>query len=146
MTSLLLFLYLYSNDDGSHKHGVECKSSISLSVISVVHVFTAEARKVRWCCCLETRPRYELLCNTVVVNPICWDSRSMNLSYSATVPIHCNNVSGLMRNSPDPLPQQWVRVCTSLKNYNDRNQFCLWSTHPRPSLDRVFRVVSHVKQ
>ena len=46
-------------------------------------MFTAEARKVRWCCCSETRPRYELLCNTVVVNPIWWDSRSMTLSYSA---------------------------------------------------------------
>lgn len=65
---------------GSHKHGVVCKSSISLSVISVVHMFTATARKVHRCSCSQTRPHYELLRNIVPVNP-------------ATTPIHCNNES-----------------------------------------------------
>jgi hypothetical protein len=41
-----LFRYLYA-DEGSHKHGVECKSSVSLGVISVVHMFTPEVRKVK---------------------------------------------------------------------------------------------------
>ena len=66
-----------------------CKSSISLSVISVVHARYTDVPAPKH---VHTMNCYTSLCLWITFG---WDSRNMNLSCPAAAPIHCNNDSAV---------------------------------------------------